>query len=122
MKFLSIFTKAPQHQRFQFRPRYYDPQREEIQERENRIRLELEREQGRMPADGGNHRSRIAGAFQAARRRSTPTQSGMTILLRLGALLFLSIFLMAFITWGKVVFYSLFLVLPVYFFLRFRTR
>ena len=122
MKFFSIFTKAPQHQRFQFKPRYYDPQREEMQERENRIRIELAREQGNLSDNSAIHRTRIAGAFQAARRRSNPSQSGQTVLIRLGALLFISVFLIAFITWGKVVLYSLFLFLPVYFFLRFRTR
>lgn len=122
MKFFSIFTKAPQHQRFQFKPRYYDPQREEMQERENRIRIKLAREQGNLSDNPAIHRTRIAGAFQAARRRSNPSQSGQTVLIRLGALLFISVFLIAFITWGKVVLYSLFLFLPVYFFLRFRTR
>lgn len=122
MKFLSLFTKAPQHQRFQYKPRYYDAQKEEMEERESRIRTELARERGQAVEEAGGHRSRIAGAFQAARRRSNPSQSGTTIMIRLGALLFISVFLIAFITWGKPVLYSLFLFIPVYFFLRFRNR
>jgi hypothetical protein len=122
MKFLSIFTKAPQHQRFQYKPRYYDPLKEEMQERENRIRMELARERGAAVEDVGGHRARMAGAFHAARRRSNPSQNGTTIMIRLGTLLFISVFLIAFLTWGKPVLYSLFLFIPVYFFLRFRNR
>ena len=44
MKIISLFTKAPQHQRFSYKPRYYNPQQDEMKEREERIRKELERE------------------------------------------------------------------------------
>jgi len=121
MKFISLFTKAPQHQRFQYKPRFYDPAKEEMQERENRIRKELELEQGTQ-AGAEVHVSRIAGAFQAARRRSKPTGGVRTAMIRLAILLFITVFLMAFLTWGKPVLYSLFLFIPVYFYFRFRSR
>ncbi|NJN41989.1 MAG: hypothetical protein HC811_06980 [Flammeovirgaceae bacterium] len=41
MKFFSLFTKTPVHQRFQYNPRYFDPKKEEMKEREERIMREL---------------------------------------------------------------------------------
>lgn len=46
MKLPSIFRTAS-HTRFDIKPRYYDPIKEEIEERTSRIRLELEQE-GRL--------------------------------------------------------------------------
>lgn len=124
MKFLSLFTKAPQHQRFNYTPRFYDPKKEEMQEREERIRKELERERGEVPTDAtpGDYRSRIAGSFHAARRRSKTTSEPNAVLIRLGVLLFIVFFLIAFLTWGKAAFYSLFLFIPVYFYIKFKQR
>lgn len=125
MKFISLFTKTPQYQRFNYTPRYYDPQKEEREEREQRIRREIERERGLQPTANdhvGDYRSRIAGSFQAARRRSKVTKDPNVVLLRLGLLLFLTLFIMAYVTWGKPVLYSLFLFLPGYFYLKFKNR
>jgi Flp pilus assembly protein TadB len=121
MKFLSLFTKAPSHQRFNYTPRYWDPKKEERQEREARLRRELELEQGKTPVTTG-YQSRIAGSFQAARKRSKVTTDPSAVLIRLGVLLFLVVFLMAFLTWGKPVIYSLFLFIPLYFYLKFKKR
>jgi hypothetical protein len=121
MKFISLFTKAPQHQRFNYTPRFYDPKKEEMMERENRIRKELEKERGENPVNQpGDYRSRMVGSFHAARRRSKVTSDTSAVLMRLGIMLFLSIFLIAFLTWGKPVIYSLFLVIPVYFYFKFK--
>lgn len=122
MKFLSLFTKAPQHQRFSYRPRFYDEQKEEMQERENRIRKEIERERGIVNETQGEHRSRIAGSFHAARRRNKPLIGGNAVMIRLGVLLFLSVFIIAFLQWGKPVLYSLFLFIPVYLYLKFKSK
>ena len=126
MKFLSLFTKAPQHQRFNYVPRFYDPKKEEMKEREDRIRRELERERG-VEGSGalsspGDYRSRIAGSFHAARRRSKVGSDASAVLIRFGVLLFLVFFLMAFLTWGKPALYSLFLFIPVYFYFKFKRR
>ena len=43
MKLPSIF-KTASHQRFAIKPRYYDPIKEEIEERTSRIKKELEQE------------------------------------------------------------------------------
>lgn len=119
MKIVSLFTKAPQHQRFSYRPRYYDPQKDEMREREERIRKELERERGMTQSDG-QYRSRIAGSFQAARKRSKPTAQTSAILLRFGVLLFIALLLIAFLQWGKPALYGGLILVPLYFYSKFK--
>lgn len=128
MKFPSLFGRTPKHQRFAYTPRYYDPKKEEMQEREARIRKELEKERGENGStaatadiDAG-YRTRMKGSFQAARKRSKDTGAGTTVMIRLAALLFVTLLLIAFLQWGTVVFYSLFLVFPVWIWLRFFRR
>jgi Flp pilus assembly protein TadB len=121
MKFISLFTKAPSHQRFAYTPRYYDPKKEEMREREERIKRELERERGIVSeTEMTGYRGRIAGSFHAARRRSKMNSGPNVVLLRLAVLLFISMFLFAFLTWGKPVLYSLFIFIPIYFYFKFR--
>lgn len=124
MKFLQLFTKTPKHQRFQYSPRFYDPQKEEMEEREKRIKLEIQRERGEdKPEDVNGYRSRIAGSFQAARKRSNPATGAFNAtMLRLGILLFLSLFLIAFIEYGKPAIYGLFLIVPFYLYMRFKNK
>ncbi|MDI9357025.1 MAG: hypothetical protein QM536_08400 [Chitinophagaceae bacterium] len=51
--------KVPAHKRFAFKPRYYDPIKEEITERTKRIETELQEEDPTKP-----HSSTIRGAFK----------------------------------------------------------
>lgn len=121
MKFVSLFTKTPNHKRFNYTPRFYDPKEDERKEREERIRRELEREQGIQPENSGDYRSRIAGSFQYSRKRSNKGKSELNaVLLRSGLLLFLALFAMAFLQWGKDSLYMLLVFVPVYFYLKFR--
>jgi len=125
MKILSLFTKAPQHQRFKYTPRFYDAQKEEMKEREERIKLEVIRSKGEVPEESVNYRSRIAGSFQAARKRSKaePGKGGVSAtMIRLGVLLFFTLFIIAFLEWGQPVLYSLFLFIPFYFYLKFKSK
>ena len=122
MKFLSLFTKAPQHQRFNYTPRFYDPQKEEMKEREERIKLEVIRNKGQVPEDAGNYRSRIAGSFHAARKRSNEGPGLNPTMVRLGILLFLTILLISFLQWGRPALYSLVLFITVYFYLKFKSK
>lgn len=124
MKFISLFTKTPNHKRFAYKPRYWDPEAEERKEREERIRAEIAREkgvnQGEVGADD-DYRSRITGSFHASRKRSNKSSDELrTVLLRSGVLLFLVLFLMAFLTWGKDSLYVLLVFIPVYFYFRFK--
>ncbi|MBL7874526.1 MAG: hypothetical protein JNL53_02615 [Cyclobacteriaceae bacterium] len=122
MKILSLFTKAPQHQRFRYNPRFYDPVKEELKEREDRIKSELERERGEVRQEPGDYRSRIAGSFQAARKRSKPTTDTSATLIRLGILLFLTVLIVAYLEWGRPALYLLFLFVPFYFYLKFKRK
>jgi hypothetical protein len=121
MKIISLFTKAPQHQRFSYRPRYYDPAKEEMKEREDRIRRELERERGVVPDDGRGYKTRIAGSFQAARKRSKPGSDSSAVIMRFGVLLFIALFLIAFIEWGRPALYAAAAFIPFYLYIKFRT-
>jgi Flp pilus assembly protein TadB len=121
MKFISLFTKTPNHKRFNYTPRYWDQAAEERKEREERIRRELEREQGLNPSGDPDYRSRIAGSFHSARRRSNKSSGELnSVLLRSGVLLFLVLFLMAFLTWGTDSLYALLIFIPVYFYFKFK--
>lgn len=122
MKFISLFTKTPSHKRFGYKPRYWDPAAEERKEREERIRKEIERERGIAPQDTDQgYRDRIAGSFHNARRRSNKSSGELNaVLLRSGVLLFLVLFLMAFLTWGKDALYALLIFVPVYFYFKFK--
>lgn len=122
MKFFSLFTKAPQYQRFNYTPRFYDAQKEEMQERESRIKKELERERGIITESDGNYRSRIAGSFQAARKRSKPAVGANATMIRLVVLLFLAVFIIAFLEWGRPALYSLLLFIPFYLYLKFKSK
>jgi hypothetical protein len=123
MKFISLFGKTPDHKKFGFKPRYWDQEAEERKEREERIRKEIERERGLQPDTDSpdSYRERIAGSFQAARRRSDkPKEELNKVLIRSGALLFLVLFLMAFLQWGNDALYGLVIFIPLYFYMRFK--
>lgn len=86
MKLPSII-KTPRHQRFHVEPRYYDPVREEIEQRTAQIKkeLELERDDERL---NGEASSRIRGAFQTkrARAKGVNIMQGVILLLLVGGL------------------------------------
>ncbi|MCU0418199.1 MAG: hypothetical protein MUC38_00960 [Cyclobacteriaceae bacterium] len=121
--FLSLFTKTPSHQRFQYQPRYYDPKKEELDERVKRIQQQLAQERGEVVAhqsDMADYRSRIAGSMQAARKRSASKEGGVVIV-RLAILLFLALIIMAYLTWGNSALYLLIGFVPLYLWMRFRS-
>ena len=67
MKIPSIF-RTPRYQRFNITPRYYDPIKEEIEQRTSRIRRELALQNGEQtPEESGSDGSRIAGSFRAGK-------------------------------------------------------
>ncbi len=119
MKFISLFTKAPNHKRFTYEPRFYNPKEEERKEREERIRMEIAREKGMAVEATSDTRSRMTGAFHSARRRSKSTKETLNAsLIRLGVLLFLTLMLIAYFTWGSVALYGMFVAVPVYIYIR----
>lgn len=121
MKFVSLFTKAPNYKRFSYAPRFYDKKAEERKEREERIRQEIASQGSQQNTETSDYRSRMTGAFQSARKRSQASPSTLqSSLIRLAVLLFLTLFIMAFMTWGRVALYSFLLFVPVYIYLKFR--
>lgn len=123
MKFLSLFTKAPQHQRFSYTPRFYDPVKEELEQRESRIKKELEKERGVESEDTtAAYRTRIAGSFQAARKRGKQTGGTSVAMTRLFILLFITVFLIAFLEFGRPALYMFVLFVPFYLYLKFKSR
>ena len=118
IKFPNLFGRTPNHQRFSFEPRFYDPLKDEIKERENRIRQEIENEKNKT-VDG--YQTRIQGSFHSARKRSSATSSDLrAALIRIGVLLFLVVLLVAYLQWGTQAFYGLVVFIPLYLWIRFR--
>lgn len=81
--------------------------------------MEKDNETAAGDTDNG-YRSRISGSFQAARKRSKPTAERNAVMLRLAVLLFLTLFIMAFLSWGKIALYSFVLFIPFYLYLKFK--
>jgi hypothetical protein len=123
MKIPGMFNKASKYHRFEYKPRYFDPKKEEHEAREERIRQELAREKGISPEETEvnpyNYRARMAGTFQEARRRSKPAGEPNVALIRIGVMLLIALLLVGFLTWGAKVVYSLFLIFPIWIYLRF---
>lgn len=93
------FTKIPKHQRYEYKPRYWDPRKEELEERLRRIE---EVKQG----DAESVKARLAGSFrkgyqgaseggfrQRQVRRSNLVLLGIILLLLLFSYLFISVYL-----------------------------
>jgi hypothetical protein len=120
MKFPSLFTKIPQNRKFTFTPRFYDAREEERKEREERIRKELSDADKKDLIIESDYRSRIAGSFKSARRSASRQKNPSATLLRIVILTFLSLWLIAYLHFGNVAFYGLFLFIPFYLVLKFR--
>lgn len=119
MKFISLFSKTPQHKRFSYDPLYYNAETEERRQREERIRRELQLEREK-PFESS--RMRIAGSFRAARKPSSRQGSPSVSLMRLIILTFLSLWVIGVFEFGTIALYGILLVVPFYFFLRFRGK
>lgn len=121
MKFPSLFTKTPNYKRFGYTPRFYDPQEEQRKEREERIRRELKLGETALE-EIQPYRSRIAGSFKEARKKSSRQYDPSSNLLRIIILTFLAIWLIAYLQFGKPALYALLLFIPFYLFLKFRRK
>lgn len=109
MKIPSL-TRIPQYKRFNITPRYYDPIKEDIEERTERIRQELRMQQnseGRIPLQRNFLRHRKED------RQATVIQL-LIILLLIGTIA-------GYLFYGNNVFYFLLILVPFYIFFRRRT-
>jgi Flp pilus assembly protein TadB len=118
MKIPTLFGRTPKHQKFTFEPRFYDAKKEEREERERRIRQQLESEKT-GGADG--YETRIKGSFHSARKRSSASQADLQAsLIRIAILFVLVVMLVAYLQWGTVALYGMLVIIPIYAWLRFR--
>jgi hypothetical protein len=120
MKIPSVFTKAPSHKKFSFTPRYFDDQEEQRKEREDRIKKELAREDGKEVEIDPGYRTRISGSFRSTKKTITPRVDPSVNILRLIILLVLVVFLIAYLQFGNDVVYGLVVIVPLYLYVRLR--
>ena len=106
MRFPSLF-RLPSHQRFNIEPRYYDPIKEEIEERTERIKREQ-----------GNKASEFMPRRISFERRSRTELNTSFLQLLIAAIL--GVLLIGWLYFGNQVFNVLWLVLPAYLFFRLR--
>ena len=109
---LPSFFKTPRNQKFTITPRYYDPIKEEIEERTSRIRREMMIEEGDDGIEGNFYDSRLVGSFRQNRskvKRSANMMQMVIILLMVGGLVgfwfFGNIALYAFVLISSVLLY-----------------
>ena len=98
MKLPSIF-KTASHQRFSIKPRYYDPIKEEIEERTSRIKKELEQEGLIDPEEGDSPQPKwtaMKGSFSARRGEKSRNSTVFNSTGIIRTLLFLGMFTAAF--------------------------
>lgn len=109
MRFPSLF-RLPKHQQFRIQPRYYDPVKEEIRERTERIK---ERMDGKE--DGSYQSSKISFKRKA---KSAPATS----MIQLGIAALLGLMVLGWLQFGNEVFYYvLWIILPIYLIYRLKT-
>lgn len=118
MKFPSII-RLPRHKSFEYTPRHYDPIKEEIEERTDRIRQELRAEGAIKNMEGEAHEEGRRYAANISFRRTTTSDNNAS-LIRLLIVVVLSSLAIGWFYYGDAVLYALLLVFPVYFYFRFK--
>lgn len=110
MKFPSLI-RIPAHKQFHFEPRYYDPIKEDIARRTDRIKQELSGDKN------NNYRANISYAFAHKNRQGNKT--GL-IQFSLIAAMFGAFF--GYLYYGNIAIYTLLLVMGLYLLYRHRGR
>lgn len=108
MKIPSL-SRMPKYKRFKFEPRYYDPVKEDIQNRTERIKGELK------VTSGAGHREQIKSAFsrREQRERSSDFMQLLLIVIMLGGFA-------GWLIYGNVSLYVFLVVISIYIYLRTR--
>ncbi len=114
---LPSLMKKPKYQRFHIAPRYYDPIKEDIENRTSRIKAELG--MGNEETDFG-YRSQISGSFRKNMKHATGNGVDQTTMLRLLIMVVLVMFAGGFVFIGSEVFYLALLYIPFYLWKRIR--
>ncbi len=106
MRFPTLF-RLPRHQQFQIEARYYDPVKEELEGRTEKIKAELEGKEGK----------KIVPSKITFKKKKSPSFSASFI--QLGLALLLGLSLLGWLQFGNTVFYYLlWLLLAGYLFYR----
>ena len=116
MKLPSLMKKA-KYQRFEVIPRYYDPIKEDIENRTSRIKAEL----GLTEDDTDlGYSSQISGSFRKNMKHATGNGMGQTMMLRLVIMIALVMFAGGFVYIGSDIFYLALLYIPFYLWKKFK--
>ncbi len=111
MKFPSII-RTPKHNRFSFEPRYYDPIKEEIEEK-----LKQARQEKHGGENNSSHASHISAAFGKRQQKRNQTSAIQMIIA-----IVLIVTFTAWLFYGNEVFYVYLMLSPAYFYWRFKSR
>jgi hypothetical protein len=115
--FKGFFFKTARHQKFHLEPRYYDPVKEDIENRTSRIKAEMGMSDGEM--DPG-YRSQIQGSFRKNMKHTPSQTGGQETMLRLIIFIVLVMTCAGFIYIGTEIFYLFLLFVPFYIYKRFK--
>jgi len=110
MKFPSLI-RLPRNKRFNFEPRYYDPIKEDIENRIAQIKNELNQ------ADDDLYRSGLVGAFNRNRESKVKAAPALLQLIIFTVLLGGSV---GWLFYGNIALYAISTLIPLYLFLRLR--
>lgn len=116
MKLPSLMKKA-KYQRYEVTPRYYDPIKEDIENRTSRIKSEMGLSDESLDL-GFN--SQISGSFRKNMKHATGNGMGQTMMLRLVIMIVLVMFAGGFVYVGSDIFYLALLYIPFYLWKRFK--
>lgn len=108
MKFPSL-VKLPKYKKFNFEPRYYDPVKEEIDMRSQKIKLDMEAQRRAGTDDRAQFKAELE---QVLNRRATEDRNS-TIMQAVFVLLLLLIFT-GYLFYGNNVIYGALILVPLY--------
>lgn len=108
MKFPSL-VKLPKYKKFNFEPRYYDPVKEEIDMRTQKIKHDMDAQR----RAGADDRALFKAELDQVLRRRAAEDRNSTIMQAVFVLLFLSIFT-GYLFYGNNVIYGALILIPIY--------
>jgi hypothetical protein len=114
---LPSLIRLPNHTRFNITPRYYDPVKEEIEERISKIKADMARE--KVLEESGLGSSAIAGSFKTKSKISAPTSASARQLIL--ALVMMTI-AFGWLYYGNSIFYIVTLAFPVFIHFQLKNR
>jgi hypothetical protein len=115
MKVPSLF-RIPKYQQYKIVPRYYDPIKEDIDQRTAQIKNELE---SRGDSNLSNRSSRLAGAFTKSRGQS---KGGSATFMQLIIMMLLAFLVFGYIYLGNVALYIFLTLSSVLLFLKIKRK